>query len=80
MKKNTSITLSDHFQHFIKNEVESGRYNNTTEVIRTALRLLEQEQQKHKAIKEALKKGEESGFVEDFDSKENLKNLHNQHS
>jgi antitoxin ParD1/3/4 len=46
MGKNTSISLGDHFEEFIHNEVKSGRYGSVSEVIRNALRLLESEEKK----------------------------------
>ena len=64
---------------FIKKEVNSGRYNSVSEVIRSALRLLEQEEKKEKELIKALVVGEQSGFVDDFDPKENLKKLHQEH-
>lgn len=41
MKKNTSISLGNHFDEFIKMELDSGRYKTASEVIRDGLRLLE---------------------------------------
>tara|TARA_Y100000780_G_C13396597_1_gene306369 strand:- start:36 stop:329 length:294 start_codon:yes stop_codon:yes gene_type:complete len=79
MEKNTSITLGSYFEEFIKEEVNSGRYNSVSEVIRSALRLLEQEEKKEKELIKALVVGEQSGFVDDFDPKENLKKLHQEH-
>ncbi len=79
MGKNTSITLGSYFEEFIKKEVNSGRYNSVSEVIRSALRLLEQEEKKEKELIKALVVGEQSGFVDDFDPKENLKKLHQEH-
>ena len=79
MEKNTSITLGSYFEEFIKKEVNSGRYNSVSEVIRSALRLLEQEEKKEKELITALVVGEQSGFVDDFDPKENLKKLHQEH-
>jgi len=76
MGKNTSITLGDHFENFINGEIKSGRYGSVSEVIRTALRLLESEERKLNDLRNALIDGEQSGFVEDFDSKEFLKTLH----
>lgn len=79
MGRNTSISLGDHFEEFINQEIKSGRYSSVSEVVRTALRLLETEEQKLKDIRSALESGEQSGFVEDFDSKEFLKKLHKKH-
>ena len=48
MGKNTSILLGNHFEEFINGAISTGRYNSASEVIRTALRLLEIEEQKIK--------------------------------
>lgn len=76
MGKNTSIVLGDHFKHFISNEVSSCKYNSASEVIRTALRLLEAEQQKSKELNEALVQGEKSRYEKKFNPKTHLKKLH----
>jgi len=39
----TSVALSSHFEAFVREQVESGRYNNASEVVRAGLRLLEDE-------------------------------------
>ena len=54
MARNTSILLGDHFEEFISVEVSSGRYNSASEVIRTALRLLETEEEKKKHLNKAI--------------------------
>jgi antitoxin ParD1/3/4 len=74
--KNTSISLGNHFEQFINNEIESGRYASVSEVIRTALRLLESEEKKINEIRKALVVGEESGWVKDFNPEDQLKALH----
>ncbi len=78
MGKNTSISLGDYFEEFIRDEVKSGRYSSVSEVIRSALRLLEQEEKKEKELIKALEIGEQSGFIDDFDPKRNLNELHRQ--
>lgn len=79
MGKNTSISLGDYFEEFIKEEINSGRYNSVSEVIRSALRLLEREEKKERELIKALEFGEQSGFVDDFDPEQNLTNLHRKH-
>jgi antitoxin ParD1/3/4 len=79
MGKNTSISLGNHFEEFINHEVKSGRYSSVSEVIRSALRMLESEDKKEKELIKALKLGEQSGFVENFNPKQNLTELHRQH-
>ncbi|PZM13696.1 type II toxin-antitoxin system ParD family antitoxin [Rhizobium tubonense] len=37
----TSIALNEHYEQFIRKQLESGRYNNASEVVRAGLRLLE---------------------------------------
>ena len=79
MGKNTSISLGNHFEDFIREEVNSGRYGSVSEVIRSALRLLEREEKKERELIKALEIGEQSGFVENFDPKQNLTELHRKH-
>ena len=79
MGKNTSILLGDYFNQFIGEQIATGRFSSASEVVRTALRLLEQEENKKKELIRALKKGEDSGFVEDFDKGEFLNSLHKKH-
>ncbi|WP_417443703.1 type II toxin-antitoxin system ParD family antitoxin [Joostella sp.] len=79
MGKNTSISLGNHFENFIREEVDSGRYGSVSEVIRSALRLLEREEKKERELIKALEIGENSGFIENFDPKENLAELHRKH-
>ncbi len=75
MRRNTSVLLGDHFEKFISEEVSSGKYSSASEVIRTALRLLEEEEHKKQYLNDALKEGEKSGFVENFDHAAYLKKL-----
>jgi len=76
MAKNTSILLGDHFENFISKEVSSGKYGSASEVVRTALRMLESEEEKRAVLLKALITGEKSKRVEDYDPKEHLAQLH----
>ena len=75
MGKNTSISLGDHFEKFINKEIKSGRYGSVSEVIRTALRLLENEERKLKLLRDALIVGEKSEMKHDFNPKDHLRTL-----
>lgn len=66
MAKNTSITLGDHFDSFIASQLESGRYGSTSEVIRSALPLLETQETKLDTLRQLLVEGEQSGTA-DYD-------------
>ncbi len=79
MGKNTSILLGDHFDQFIRNAISSGRYNSASEVIRTALRLLETEEQKIAELRKAIDLGEKSRMVENFKPGDHLSELHKRH-
>ena len=73
--KNTSISLGNYFDQFVSSQVSIGRYKNVSEVIRAGLRLLEDEENKAIALKNAIQKGLESPRVENFDFDENLSRL-----
>lgn len=73
--KNTSISLGNYFDQFIQTQVSAGRYKNVSEVIRAGLRMLENEESKAIALKNAIQEGLNSPLVEDFDFDKNLKRL-----
>jgi len=51
----TSIALNDHYERFIKKQLESGRYNNASEVVRAGLRMLEDfEEARDKWLREEI--------------------------
>lgn len=78
MAKNTSITLGDHFDGFISQQIESGRYGSASEVIRAALRLLEDNESKLTTLRNLLIEGEQSGVV-DFDMDSFIDELNRNH-
>ena len=67
MAQNTSISLDDHFAEFLSREVETGRYRSASEVVRAALRLLEDQEAQMAALRSALIVGEDSGAPQEFD-------------
>jgi antitoxin ParD1/3/4 len=67
MAKNTSFILGEHFDSFVSEQVNSGRYSNATDVIRSGLRLLEEHESKVAALRQALIEGEESGIAGPLD-------------
>jgi antitoxin ParD1/3/4 len=43
-----NINLTDHFDQFVADEIEAGRYRNASEVLRAGLRLLELQKQEER--------------------------------
>lgn len=69
MAKNTSITLGEHFDSFISQQIEAGRYASASEVVRAALRLFEDNETKVATLRLLLEDGENSGKAEyDFEA------------
>ncbi|MEN8192612.1 MAG: type II toxin-antitoxin system ParD family antitoxin [Bacteroidota bacterium] len=75
MNRNTSISLGNYFDNFVKSRITVGRYKNASEVIRAGLRLLEEEEKKMIALKDAISEGIESGIASDFSPKKHLEGL-----
>jgi antitoxin ParD1/3/4 len=51
----TSVALGSHFETFTRDQVQSGRFNNISEVVRAGLRLLEEHEQRNQLELEALR-------------------------
>ncbi|MDE6562374.1 MAG: type II toxin-antitoxin system ParD family antitoxin [Muribaculaceae bacterium] len=73
--RTTSVALGTYFEDFIKSKISQGRYNNASEVIRAALRLLEHKEQRAAQLSAAIDKGLESGIAEDFEHVSYLQTL-----
>lgn len=63
MQKNTSVTLGEHFEAFIVEQIKRGRFSSASEAIRAGLRLLEEHEMRLAALCQALKDGEDSGIA-----------------
>ena len=67
----TSLSLGGHWEEFIKQEIKSGRYSTASEVVRDALRELEDRGKRLEALRAHLAEGAgqaaRKDFVEGFD-------------
>lgn len=63
-----NVNLTDELDRFVLKKVESGRYENASEVVRAALRTLEREEQEYEiklaALRAAIDEGDTSGVAE----------------
>jgi antitoxin ParD1/3/4 len=75
MSKNTSVTLGSHFERIIAESIQSGRYASASEVIRAGLRLVDEEEQNIRLLRDAITAGENSGYVNDYDPVSHLESL-----
>ncbi|WP_339741341.1 type II toxin-antitoxin system ParD family antitoxin [uncultured Maricaulis sp.] len=76
MGKNTSFAVSEYFADFIQRQVAEGRYSSASDVVRAGLRLLELEDRRHRALKQAIDQGLASGTAEPFDLDDFLAEQH----
>lgn len=75
MARTVTVTLGPHFERFIQSNIEGGRYNNVSEVIRAGLRLLEEDERRLAALRSAIDEGDASPDVVGFDRKAFLEEL-----
>ena len=63
-----NVNLTDELDRFVLEKVESGHYENASEVVRAALRTLEREEQQYEAklaaLRTAIDEGDVSGVAE----------------
>lgn len=75
----TSLSLGEHWETFIKNEISGGRYGSASEVIRDALRFMEERKTRLDALRNHLAQGAEQAktnqFVENFSMDNLIKEL-----
>ena len=58
----SSYAIGDHFEQFIKAQLDSGRYSSTSEVVRDALRLMEEREQLRQIQLEQLRQQIQAGI------------------
>lgn len=59
-----NINLTEHFDRFVEQQIERGRYHNASEVLRAGLRLLEREDAEEQRKLEVLRSLAREGFDE----------------
>jgi antitoxin ParD1/3/4 len=78
----TSLSLGEHWEVYIKNEIASGRYGSASEVVRDALRAMEERKSKLDALRSHLAQGVEqaraSEFIDNFTMDSLINDLDNE--
>jgi antitoxin ParD1/3/4 len=72
---NKSYTLGTHYEQFIAKQVSEGRFNNASEVVRAALRLLEDYEARMTQLRALIDEGDAAiaeGEITQYDSPEAL--------
>ena len=76
MPRNTSVTLGEHFDKFIAEKIQQGRFQSISEAVRAGLRKLEEDEIKLQALRSKLQAGEDSALVKDFDGEHFIEAMH----
>jgi antitoxin ParD1/3/4 len=68
-QKTQTLSLGEYWNNFIANQLETGRYSGASEIVREALRLLEESEadKKLRILRQALIEGEQSDDAGVFD-------------
>lgn len=69
MPRNTSVTLGEHFDKFVSDKIEEGRFHSVSEAVRAGLRRLEEDEAKLEALRQKLQASKASELIDDFDPK-----------
>ena len=75
MARTVTVSLGPHYEEFIQNTIAGGRYNNASEVIRAALRRLEEDESQLAALRNAIDEGDASEDVVGFDEEAFIKEM-----
>ncbi len=79
MARNTSVTLGEHFDDFVHEKINAGRFQSVSEVVRAGLRKLEEDEIKLQALRDKLQAGEDSPLVDAFNGEKFIEVLHKKH-
>jgi antitoxin ParD1/3/4 len=76
---NTSLSLGEHWENFIKKQIANGRYGSASEVVRDALRDMEVREARLEALRAHLDEGARESelgiYVEDFSFEKLIEDL-----
>lgn len=75
MARTVTVSLGPHYEEFIRQSIDGGRYNNVSEVVRAALRRLEEDETRLAAFCAAIDEGDASPDVVDFDEEVFIREL-----
>ena len=75
-----NVSITDQLAGYVRKKVKSGRYNNASEVVREALRLLQREEEeirerKAARLRRALRAGLDGPDADNFDIKKVVNRL-----
>ena len=68
MSEATSLELDEEVVRLVGARIRTGRYSSASDVVRAGLRLLDEQEDKVRALQTALKAGEDSGAPKPFDN------------
>lgn len=78
----TSLSLGEHWEAYIKSEISSGRYGSASEVVREALRAMEERKTKLDALRSHLAQGaaqaRAANFIDNFSMDSLINDLDNE--
>lgn len=58
-----NVSLTPYFEEFVKQKVESGLYSSASEVVRDALRLLDEKEKKLADLRQAIQEGPDGALA-----------------
>jgi len=79
MARNTSVTLGEHFDDFVLEKINAGRFQSVSEVVRAGLRKLEEDEIRLQVLKDKLQAGEGSPLIDGFNGESFIRGLHKKH-